>query len=84
MKLAKYGYQFARAFDALLSDGRISEVNLYRSNRLKPKYQRPYFAYAKSISDAELRELKMNEAAPKCSVLSTRAGFTRSQLHLGI
>ncbi|UPT84278.1 XRE family transcriptional regulator [Bradyrhizobium barranii subsp. apii] len=58
VKLAKYGYQFARAFDALLSDGRISEVNLYRSTGLKPKYQRPYFAYAKSISDAELRELQ--------------------------
>jgi Zn-dependent peptidase ImmA (M78 family)/transcriptional regulator with XRE-family HTH domain len=58
VKLAKYGFQFARAFDSLLSDGRLNEVNLYRSTGLKPKYQRPYFAYAKSISDAELRELE--------------------------
>jgi Zn-dependent peptidase ImmA (M78 family)/transcriptional regulator with XRE-family HTH domain len=58
VKLAKYGFQFARAFDSLLSQGRLNEVNLYRSTGLKPKYQRPYFAYAKSISDAELRELE--------------------------
>jgi len=58
VKLAKYGFQFARAFDSLLSDGHISEINLYRSTGLKPKYQRPYFLYAKSISDAELRELE--------------------------
>lgn len=58
MKLAKYGFQFARAFDTLLSEGRINEINLYRSTGLKPKYQRAYFAYAKSISDAELSELE--------------------------
>jgi Zn-dependent peptidase ImmA (M78 family)/transcriptional regulator with XRE-family HTH domain len=58
VKLAKYGFQFARAFDGLLSEGRINEINLYRSTGLKPKYQRPYFAYAKSISDAELLELE--------------------------
>lgn len=58
VKLAKYGFQFARVFDSLLNDGRINEVNLYRSTGLKPKYQRPYFAYAKSISDAELFELE--------------------------
>ena len=57
VKLAKYGFQFARAFENLLSDGRISEINLYRSTGLKPKYQRPYFAYANAVSDAELREL---------------------------
>ena len=58
VKLAKYGFQFARAFDTLLSEGRINEINLYRSTGLKPKYQRAYFAYAKSISDAELSELE--------------------------
>jgi Zn-dependent peptidase ImmA (M78 family) len=58
VKLAKYGFQFARAFDSLLSDGRINEINLYRSTGLKPKYQRSYFEYARSISDAELRELE--------------------------
>jgi Zn-dependent peptidase ImmA (M78 family) len=57
MKLAKYGFQFARAFDALLSSGQINEINLYRATGLKPKYQKLYFAYAKSASDAELREI---------------------------
>ena len=58
VKLAKYGFQFARAFSSLLSDGRLNEINLYRATGLKPKYQRSYFAYAKSISDAELGELE--------------------------
>lgn len=58
VKLAKYGFQFARAFDSLLSAGLINEINLYRSTGLKPKYQRSYFDYAKSISDDELRELE--------------------------
>jgi Zn-dependent peptidase ImmA (M78 family) len=57
VKLAKYGFQFARAFNFLLNEGRLNEVNLYRSTGLKPKYQRPYFAYAESISDDELRKL---------------------------
>lgn len=57
-KLAKYGFQFARAFEALLNDGRLSEINLYRTTGLKPKYQRAYFDYAKSISDSELSELE--------------------------
>jgi Zn-dependent peptidase ImmA (M78 family) len=43
VKLAKYGFQFAIAFDDLLREGRISEINLYRSTGLKPKYQRAYF-----------------------------------------
>jgi Zn-dependent peptidase ImmA (M78 family) len=58
VKLAKYGFQFARAFEALLSDGRLSEINLFRTTGLKPKYQRAYFDYAKSISDSELSELE--------------------------
>ena len=31
---------------------------VYRSTGLKPKYQRPYFEYAKSISDSELGDLE--------------------------
>jgi hypothetical protein len=57
VKLARFGFQFARAFDSLLKSGRIDEINLYRSTGLKPKYQRQYFDYANSISDAELHEL---------------------------
>jgi len=57
VKLAKYGFQFARAFEHLLNEGKINEINLYRSTGLKPKYQRPYFTYARSITDSELRDL---------------------------
>ena len=35
VKLAKYGFRFARAFDQLLKAGLISEINLYRAT--KPK-----------------------------------------------
>jgi Zn-dependent peptidase ImmA (M78 family) len=58
VKLAKYGFRFARVFDDSLRQGLISEVNLYRSSGLKPKYQRAYFEYAKSISADQLRELE--------------------------
>ena len=45
VKLAKYGFRFAKAFKRLLHEGAISEINLYRVSGLKPKYQRPYFDY---------------------------------------
>jgi hypothetical protein len=61
VKLAKYGFQFAIAFDDLLREGRISEINLYRSTGLKPKYQRAYFDYAKSISASELQALELDD-----------------------
>lgn len=61
VKLAKYGFRFARAFDKLLRQGFISEVNLYRATGLKPKYQLPYFEYAKSITASDLRTLQLED-----------------------
>jgi hypothetical protein len=52
---------FARAFDRLLSEGVITEVNLYRATGLKPKYQRAYFDYAKSITGSELQKLELED-----------------------
>jgi Zn-dependent peptidase ImmA (M78 family) len=61
VKLAKYGFSFARAFDRLLRQGLITEVNLYRATGLKPKYQRQYFDYAKSITANELHTLELDD-----------------------
>jgi Zn-dependent peptidase ImmA (M78 family)/transcriptional regulator with XRE-family HTH domain len=61
VKLAKYGFRFAEAFDNLLREGRISEVNLYRATGLKPQYQRAYFDYARSVTAGELRTLELDE-----------------------
>jgi Zn-dependent peptidase ImmA (M78 family)/transcriptional regulator with XRE-family HTH domain len=61
VKLAKYGFRFARAFDKLLREELITELNLYRATGLKPKYQRPYFDYAKSISASELPSLELGD-----------------------
>jgi IrrE N-terminal-like domain len=60
VKLAKYGFHFAAAFDAPLRQGRISEINLYRATGLKPKYQRQYFEFAKSIDNTELQNLDLD------------------------
>ena len=61
IKLAKYGFCFARAFDKLLREGLITEVNLYRATGLKPKYQRQYFDYAKSITPNQLHTLELDD-----------------------
>jgi Zn-dependent peptidase ImmA (M78 family) len=61
VKLAKYGFRFAKALSSALDDGGISEINLYRASGLKPKYQRLYFDYVKSISDDELRNLELDD-----------------------
>lgn len=61
VKLAKYGFRFAKALSSPLDEGAISEINLYRASGLKPKYQRPYFDYVNSISDAELRNLELDD-----------------------
>lgn len=57
VKLSRFGFHFARVFSALLEEERLSATNIYRSTGLKPKYQRPYFDYVRSLSDTELREL---------------------------
>jgi hypothetical protein len=61
VKLAKYGFRFAKAFERLLDEGRISEINLYRASGLKPKYQRSYFDYVNSLSPDELQNLKLDD-----------------------
>jgi Zn-dependent peptidase ImmA (M78 family) len=61
VKLAKYGFRSAQVFDRLLREGLITEINLYRAIGLKPKYQRPYFEYAKSISASELPMLELGD-----------------------
>ena len=79
VKLAKYGFHFARAFSRLLADDLISELNLYRASGLKPKYQRAYFDYVKSLSadDSEIWSLTMaKEPSWIAPASSTRVGFT--------
>jgi Zn-dependent peptidase ImmA (M78 family) len=61
VKLAKYGFHFAKALASALEGGAISEINLYRASGLKPKYQRSYFEYANSISEDELHNLELDD-----------------------
>jgi Zn-dependent peptidase ImmA (M78 family) len=61
VKLAKYGFQFAETFYDMLQKGLISEINLFRATGLKPKYQRPYFEYAKSVSEEDIRALDLGD-----------------------
>lgn len=61
VKLARYGFRFARAFSHLLDSGQLSEINLYRTTGLKPKYQRPYFSFANALSAEELRNLELDD-----------------------
>jgi Zn-dependent peptidase ImmA (M78 family) len=61
VKLARYGFRFAKALSIALDAGRISEINLYRASGLKPKYQRPYFDYVNSISEDELHSLELGD-----------------------
>jgi Zn-dependent peptidase ImmA (M78 family) len=61
VKLAKYGFTFAKLFKHFLDDGRISEINLYRASGLKPKYQRSYFDYVESLSPSELQDLELED-----------------------
>ena len=61
VKLAKYGFRFAQAFAPVLEQGLISEINLFRSSGLKPKYQRVYFDYALSLTSNELPTLELED-----------------------
>jgi Zn-dependent peptidase ImmA (M78 family) len=61
VKLAKYGFRFASVFAPLVSEGQISEINLFRSSGLKPKYQRAYFDYARSITPGDLTTLGLED-----------------------
>ncbi len=61
VKLAKFGFAFAKAFKRFLDRGLISEINLYRASGLKPKYQQSYFDYVYSLSPNELRNLELDD-----------------------
>lgn len=61
VKLAKYGFRFATAFDDPLRSGLIDEISLFRVSGLKPKYQRVYIDYAKGININELRTLELGD-----------------------
>jgi hypothetical protein len=61
VKLAKYGFRFAEAFNEPLIQKRISEINLYRATGLKPKYQRQYFDFATSIRGNEIQDLELGD-----------------------
>jgi Zn-dependent peptidase ImmA (M78 family) len=55
VKLAKYGFTFAKVFGTALIAEDISPLEIYRASGLKPKYQKPYFSFASSAepTDAE-------------------------------
>ena len=61
VKLAKYGFHFAAVFDHMLRLGSISELNLFRATGLKPKYQRAFFDYAKSITASDFRDVGIDD-----------------------
>jgi Zn-dependent peptidase ImmA (M78 family) len=61
VKLAKYGFRFAKTFKKFLDEGRINEINLYRISGLKPKYQKSYFDYVNSLSLKELQNLELDD-----------------------
>jgi Zn-dependent peptidase ImmA (M78 family) len=61
VKLAKYGFQFAKAFKRLKEQGLIDEINLYRASGLKPKYQDDYFDLVNSLSSNELHGFELDD-----------------------
>jgi Zn-dependent peptidase ImmA (M78 family) len=61
VKLAKYGFRFAKAFKRLKEQGLIDEIDLYRASGLKPTYQDDYFDYVSSLSSNELHGLELDD-----------------------
>ncbi len=61
VKLARFGFRFAKTFKRLVDEGKISEINLFRASGLKPKYQQPYFDFVSSLSPNELRNLELED-----------------------
>jgi hypothetical protein len=55
VKLAKYGFTFARVFGGAVASGNLLPLDLYRMSGLKPKYQQRYFEFASNavIADAD-------------------------------
>ena len=56
VKLAKYGFTFAQVFGSAVKNASISPLELYRMSGLKPKYQRPYFAFASNAGPDDAEE----------------------------
>lgn len=61
VKLARFGFNFATAFAPLVENGSLSEINLYRSSGLKPKFQKAYFELARSLTSDELQDLELDD-----------------------
>jgi len=61
VKLAKYGFRFASAFDAPVRRGQITDIALYRASGLKPKFRASYFSYAQSLTPQELPSLELDD-----------------------
>lgn len=61
VKLARFGFNFATAFAPLLENGSLSEINLYRSSGLKPKFQKSYFDFARSLTSDKLQDLELDD-----------------------
>jgi Zn-dependent peptidase ImmA (M78 family) len=61
VKLAKFGFAFAKEFKRFLDQRLISEIDLYRASGLKPKYQKAYFDYVNSLSTNELQNLELDD-----------------------
>lgn len=61
VKLARYGFRFAELFGQALDKGRLNDLQLYRISGLKPKYQKNYFSFAGSLSDADVRSLELGD-----------------------
>lgn len=61
VKLARFGFRFPVVFERAIEAGEVSEVNLYRSTGLKPKYQRPLFAYRRRLSSDDIEDLVLDD-----------------------
>jgi Zn-dependent peptidase ImmA (M78 family) len=56
VKLAKYGYQFAKTFERALADRKLTDIELFRISGIKPKWLSAFFEYAREGSPPELED----------------------------
>lgn len=61
VKLARYGLTFAFAMDQAISNGTISEIDLYRATGLKPKYIQDYFQHAREVALDQFEEFEYGD-----------------------
>lgn len=61
VKLARYGFYFAELFGTALDLGTLNDLQLYRASGLKPKYQRQYISFARSLKDSDLQEVEFGD-----------------------